>query len=149
MSTKPAVIIVPGSFTTPDWYDSLVNGLKSKGYEAYVYALPSTSRKPPEEAATLADDADFFHKKLTELTNAGKDVVVLGHSYGGAVITETVHGLTEKRDGKGRVVGLIYLSALAPLEGQSLASMTAHLEFDFIKAEVSELHVGCYQFSNY
>ena len=143
MATKLAVMIVPGSFTTPDLYDSLVDGLKNHGYEAYVYGLPSASRKPPEEAATLADDAAFFHDKLTQLTDAAKDVVVLGHSYGGAVITETVDGLTEKREGKGRVIGMIYLSALVPQEGQSLASMTAHLGFDFIKSEVSLSPLEC------
>ena len=136
-SSKPTILIVPGSFSPAHFYSPVVNGLNASGFETFVYDLPSASRKPPEHAATLAEDAMFFNGVLTSLCDAEKNVVVLGHSYGGSVISECVKGLMAKRDGKGRVVGLIYLTALVPLVGQSLAEMSAHLGFDFIKADVS------------
>lgn len=54
------------------------------------------------------------------------------------VITDAVKGLTEKRVGKGRVLGMIYLTACALKEGQSLGEATAENgTIDFVKVEVS------------
>lgn len=52
------------------------------------------------------------------------------------MITEAVQGLTAKRVGKGRVLGMVYLTAAALKEGQSLGEVTADLGFDFIKMDV-------------
>ena len=137
MSSTPTIVIVPGSFAPAFFYDDVVKGLKANGFDTLVYDLPTASRKPPEHAATMYEDAMYFNGILTAMCDAGKDVVVLGHSYGGCVASECVKGLTEERTGKGRVVGLIYLAALVPKVGEALGALTAHLGFDFIKVDVS------------
>ena len=103
---------------------------RARNFDAYTHDLPSASRKPPQPAATLAEDAMYFNGILTGLCDAGKDVVVLGHSYGGSVLTESVRNLTEKAEGRGRVVGMIYMTALVPKVGQVIGSITAHLDMD-------------------
>ena len=136
ISTKPTILIGPGSFSPASIYHDLTSGLKANRFEVFIYDLPSASRKPSQQAATLAEDAMFFNGVLTSLCDAGKDVIILGHSYGGMVISECARGLTTKHGGRGRVVGLVYMTALVPLEGQSLGVMTAVVGLDFVKADV-------------
>jgi len=50
--------------------------------------------------------------------SAGGDVILVGHSYGGAVITEA--------GGDPKVAGLVYITAFAPDKGESVASLIAH-----------------------
>ncbi|KAJ7666287.1 Alpha/beta hydrolase fold-1 [Mycena rosella] len=115
----PIILIIPGSFSIPSFYDPLVSHLKDGGLEALVFGLPSASRRPPQKAATMYEDAAFFSGVLASLCKSGKDVVVMGHSYGGSVASECIRGHTEKKAGEGRVLGLIYFTAAVPLiEGE-------------------------------
>lgn len=137
--TNPTILIIPGSFSPDHFYNSTVTELQSIGFDALVRILPSSDRRPPSPAATLADDAQFFNYLLNRLLAEGKDVVLLGHSYGGCVTTECVKGLTEKSTdpGRGSLKGLIYLTALMPKVGQSLGSMfEGQAKLDFLKFEV-------------
>ena len=134
MSTKPTILIIPGSFAPARLYDPFLSLLHGLGFPALVEELPTADRRPPSPAATMYDDAKFFNQVINRLLAEGKDVVVLGHSYGGCVTTEAVKGLTEQKkqgkatlgeggDGRGRLVGLVYLTALMPLIGDSLMGM--------------------------
>lgn len=64
---------------------------------------------------------------MTELIDAGKEVAVVMHSYGGVVGTEALHGLGQennKASGKaGGVKRMIYMTAFIPQLGQSLAGI--------------------------
>lgn len=95
MSPKPSIVIVPGSFTGPELYSTIASLLKDQGYEAFVGTLQSASRTPPEKAATMKEDAAYFRGIVEFLAGQGKDVVILGHSYGGIVATESVKGATK------------------------------------------------------
>lgn len=124
MERKPVISIIPGSFSIISMYSALQDTLKEKGFEVYVNALPSSSRSAPEDPASLSDDADFFHSILSKLVSQGKDVVVLGHSYGGVVASEAVKGLSKadrlEKGQTGGIVKIIYLSAIVLPEGQSV-----------------------------
>lgn len=144
-ASKPTILISPGSFSHAYFYDDMVKRLKDDGFDTFVYTHPSDSRKPPEHAATLAEDVMFLSGVLTAFCEAGRDVVVLGHSYGGVIASEGVKGLTEKRAGKGRVVGLIYLTALVPLAGESLLGLMsgAAAETGYMQTEVRPRSSSC------
>lgn len=137
---KPTILIIPGSFSPAHFYYGVVNSLKEAGYEAIVYDLPSASRKPPQEAATLADDAEFFHHKASLLADQGKKIVLVPHSYGGLVASECVKGLSkaerEAANRPGCVSKVVFLTSVIPPVGESLQSLMGTLLPEFIKVDV-------------
>lgn len=124
MASKPSIVIVPGSFSTASMYYDVVNRIKKEGYEVFVNNLPSASRNPPEEPASLNDDAVFFRGIIEKLADQGKDVLVVTHSYGGVVGTEAAKGVGKvDRQAKGKLGGVVriaYLTSIVPSEGGSL-----------------------------
>lgn len=142
--SNTSIIIVPGSFSPAFFYNDMVSNLKDAGLEAAVYDLPSANRKTPQEAASLVDDAEFFHQKASALTKQGKQVVLVAHSYGGLVASQCVEGLSKaERPGQaGFVQRIIYLTSVIPRLGQSLQSLMGTLLPEFIKIDVS-FEVGC------
>lgn len=107
-------------------YYPLVDAIKALGYDVYVNNLPSATRHPPEEPASLEEDAAFFRGIIEKIADKGKDVIVVMHSYGGAVGTEAVKDVGKEerqKNGKvGGVVRLIYMTAVVLPVGMSLKS---------------------------
>ncbi|KAJ9637543.1 hypothetical protein H2204_004692 [Knufia peltigerae] len=120
----PAVVFIPASFSPTSFYNKTIDKLRVIGIEAIIHSLPSASRRPPEQAATLAEDVAYFHDVVAKLVDQGKEVALVMHSYGGIVGTEVCRGLTKKeREGngmKGGLVRLVYVTAVVPMLGQSL-----------------------------
>lgn len=141
-SGKPAIVVVPGSFSPAYFYSDVVDKLRESGYETVVENLPSASRVPPEEAATMAEDAALFHDLIAKLADQGKDVVLVTHSYGGVVGTEASKGLSKserRKNGKeGGLIRLVYLTAVVPTLGNSLADLMGTLIPSYIGFEVGE-----------
>ncbi|KAF2709781.1 alpha/beta-hydrolase [Pleomassaria siparia CBS 279.74] len=130
--SKPSIILVPGSFSFPELYDTVVNPIKGKGYEIKALHYPSVGLKTgPREGTppTMYDDAAFIAKETEKLADEGKDVVIVAHSYGGVPTTESTKGLSkgerEKAGKKGGIVKLAYLTCLVPPVGTAAASMLA------------------------
>lgn len=97
VSTTPTLLLVHGSWHGPWCWERLVPELSSLGLRSATVALPSCGTDP----AALGTVADIVG-----------DVVVVGHSYGGVVITEARFD--------SRVRHLVYLGAFMPDTGQSL-----------------------------
>lgn len=141
MTPKPAILIVPGAGSPAAMYSDLANHLRLRGdLEVHVYDLLSASRCPPEEPAGLLEDADFFHSKLEELCDAGQDVVVLCHSYGGLVATDAAHGLgmdDRTRNGlQGGISRIVYLTCIVGTVGESSAIVCRNVpKYDFMVPE--------------
>lgn len=139
----PTIVIIPGSFSPAYFYTKIVDQLRENGFEAAAYDLPTASRTPPQPAATLADDAAFFHDIAQKIADQGKDVVFVTHSYGGVVGTEASKGLTKaerKAVGKeGGLVRLVYLTSVVPPVGKSLADIMGDLVPTYLKVEVRSL----------
>lgn len=125
-TTKPTILIVPGSFSAAAHYDTLIAALHALSYPAVVSDLPSASRLPPAPAASMADDAAHFHGIAESLADEGRDIVIVTHSYGGVPGTEAAKGLgkadREAEGKKGGVVRLVYLTSIVPAVGGSLIS---------------------------
>ncbi|KEF61206.1 uncharacterized protein A1O9_02771 [Exophiala aquamarina CBS 119918] len=136
---KPAIVVIPGSACPTPFYADLVANLTAHGYEAQVHNLRTYTANPTAETVpgSLADDAEYFHGKIAALADAGKDVVVVAHSYGGLVATDAVHGLSKaERGGKaGGVVRIIYLSCIVGAVGSTSAETCAPSlpKFDFME----------------
>ena len=96
------VVLVHGAWADGSSWSKVIAGLYSKGIKTVTAPLPLTS---------LADDVAALDRTLERVAGP---VVLAGHAYAGAVIGAT-------RDTK--VKALVYVAALAPAEGQTVADV--------------------------
>ncbi len=98
-----SVVLVHGGFVDGAGWEGVYNILKKDGYNVSVVQNPTTS---------LADDVAATRLAIAR---AQGPVVLVGHSYGGAVITEAGMDLN--------VAGLVYITAFAPDKGESVETL--------------------------
>ena len=133
--SKPSILLIPGSFALPVFYDQVLDAVTAKGYEIRGLHLPSVGPSALQsregEPATMYDDAAFISHEVEKLADEGKDVIVIGHSYGGVPVTQSVKGLgkeeRQKEGKKGGIVILAYITSLVPALGESAASVLKHV----------------------
>lgn len=139
---KPAIVIVPGSFSPAAFYTLVVDQLKQDGYSTVEVAqYPSIGRRDPKPPATMYDDAKFIQEVVEGLADQGNDVLIVAHSYGGIPTSQALKGLS-KSDRKlkqmsGGVVGVLYVAALTPLLDQSLGSLMGSKPASYVNVAVS------------
>jgi pimeloyl-ACP methyl ester carboxylesterase len=109
---EPTVVLVPGGFTGAWMWSDVVALLKEEGIEAIAVELPSIG--DDSGGADFYTDASAVHDVLDRLE---PPVLLCGHSYGGAVITEAASGPHPA------VSHLVYLAAAVPGAGDSMASL--------------------------
>ncbi|MBB5054534.1 pimeloyl-ACP methyl ester carboxylesterase [Afipia massiliensis] len=106
MTDKPSIILVHGFWGGAAHWSKVIVELARRGHTAlHAVELPLTS---------LANDAERTRKMIAQ--QAGP-VLLVGHSYGGAVITQAGN--------QPNVVGLVYIAAFAPDAGESPGGITA------------------------
>jgi pimeloyl-ACP methyl ester carboxylesterase len=103
MAGKPNILLVHGAWGDGSHWRGVIPPLHAKGYKVTAVQNPLTS---------LADDVERT-RKLAEAQDG--PTLLVGHSYGGAVITGAGHAAN--------VVGLVYVAAFAPDEGDSLGAL--------------------------
>ncbi len=103
--SKKSVILVHGAFVDASGWQKVIRLLEKAGFCVSAVQLPLKS---------LADDVATT-KRL--LASQQSDVVLVGHCYGGAVITEA--GAENPK-----VKGLVYVAAFAPDKGETINSLT-------------------------
>ncbi|WP_329241059.1 alpha/beta hydrolase [Streptomyces sp. NBC_01478] len=103
MSTTPTVLLVHGAFADAGSWSGVIAELQSHGI---------TVLAPSNPLRGLASDAAYIASVASQIDGP---VVLVGHSYGGALIT--VAGTTDN------VVGLVYVAAYALDEGESLGEL--------------------------
>jgi alpha-beta hydrolase superfamily lysophospholipase len=110
-TTKPTILIVPGSFSPSTQYATVITHLRTAGFPAFSIQLPSTQKRMPLPPATMSDDASLIRRTAEMLISQGKEVVVLAHSYGGTPTTQALAGLKVRR--------IVYLTAIVPAAGET------------------------------
>jgi pimeloyl-ACP methyl ester carboxylesterase len=97
------VVLVHGGFVDGSGWQGVYDALKKNGYAVSIVQNPTIS---------LADDV-----AVTKRTLAAQDgpVILVGHSYGGVVITEAGNDP--------KVAGLVYIAAFAPDRGESVSAL--------------------------
>ncbi|KAJ5656306.1 hypothetical protein N7507_008256 [Penicillium longicatenatum] len=118
---KPVIVIVPGAWHRPKHYQKLIDALGTVGYTAVGINMPSVDSSPPH--ASWDQDAAEVRRVIMEYLDAGKNVIAVGHSFGGVAMSEAVKGLgkgdREKQGLQGAVIRLVYMCAMALPEGQT------------------------------
>src|ERR1700729_1801075 len=99
-TTKPTVVLVNGAWANNASWSGVIERLQAEGYT--VDAPPNPLQSLKGDAATIAD----------LLKTIKGPIVLVGHSYGGAVITNAATG-------NRNVKALVYVDAFAPAKGES------------------------------
>jgi pimeloyl-ACP methyl ester carboxylesterase len=105
-AARPTVVLVNGAWANNAAWTGVIERLQTEGYT--VDAPPNPLQSLSGDAATIAD----------LLKTIKGPIVLVGHSYGGAVITNAATG-------NRNVKALVYVDAFAPAKGESVLSLDA------------------------
>lgn len=137
MTSRPVLVIVPGSFAPVSLYTDYVELLKQNGFDVRVIDTPSVGRRDPKPAATMSDDAKEIDRVVTGIFDEGKDVVLMPHSYGGVPTTQSMQTLSRKNRQGRAVEKIVYLTAvILPLNTDNISLGGGKLP-DWIQTDVS------------
>ena len=103
---KPTIVLVHGAFADASSWNGVIGPLQQEGYTVVAPANPLRG---------VAADSAYTASLLGQIDGP---VLLGGHSYGGAVITNAATSAPN-------VVGLVYVAALAPDEGEDLGDLSA------------------------
>ncbi|MEU2226773.1 MULTISPECIES: alpha/beta hydrolase [unclassified Streptomyces] len=102
---KPTVVLVHGAFADASSWNGVIKRLEHEGYPVVAPANPLRG---------LGSDAAYIHSVLASVKGP---VVLVGHSYGGAVISEAAVGDPQ-------VKALVYIAAFLPEKGESALELS-------------------------
>jgi pimeloyl-ACP methyl ester carboxylesterase len=103
---RPTIVLVHGSWAGPSGWDQVVAGLKKDGY---------ATAAPTLDLATLSGDVATARATLDAIPG---NKILVGHSYGGMVITGAGYGRSD-------VLGLVYAAGFVPDEGETAFGLLA------------------------
>ncbi len=106
MSDQPTVVLVHGAFAESASWNPVIERLQARGLEVVAVANPLRD---------VAGDAAYLRDVIAGI---GSHVVLVGHSYGGSVITEAAAGNES-------VLGLVYVAGFAPDHGESAFQLSS------------------------
>lgn len=104
--SQRAIVLVHGGFVDGSGWEGVYEKLKADGYDVAIVQNPTQS---------LAGDVAATRAVISA---QDKPVILVGHSYGGAVVTEAGNDP--------KVVGLVYITAFAPDAGESVGTLIAN-----------------------
>jgi pimeloyl-ACP methyl ester carboxylesterase len=102
---KPTIVLVHGAFADASSWDNVIAILQHEGY---------TVDAPPNPLRGLNADSAYLTSYLSTISGP---IVLVGHSYGGAVITNAAYG-------NANVKALVYVDAFEPAQGETLKQLT-------------------------
>ena len=102
-TASAAVVLVHGGFVDGSGWEDVYRILKKDGHDVSIVQNPTTS---------LADDVAATKRVIARTKSS---VILVGHSYGGVVITEAGNDP--------KVAGLVYIAAFAPDKGESVSAL--------------------------
>jgi pimeloyl-ACP methyl ester carboxylesterase len=106
MNGSPTVVLVHGAFADASSWNGVIERLQAHGVKVTA---------PPNPLRGISEDAAYIASALGQIDGP---VVAVGHSYGGAVITNAASNADN-------VAALVYVAAFAPDEGETLGAVEA------------------------
>jgi pimeloyl-ACP methyl ester carboxylesterase len=114
---KPTIVLVHGAWADASSWSEVTTRLQRQGYQVLA---------PPNPLRSLSGDAAYLSAFVQQRTSGS--VVLVGHSYGGAVITNAA---TSDPD----VQALVYIDAFAPADGESVLFLASELPGSALAAD--------------
>jgi pimeloyl-ACP methyl ester carboxylesterase len=102
----PTIVLVHGAFADSSSWNGVIERLRAAGVEVLAVANPLRG---------ISADSAYLASVFSQIPGP---VLAVGHSYGGAVISNAATGASN-------VVGLVFVAAFAPDEGERLSEVTA------------------------
>jgi pimeloyl-ACP methyl ester carboxylesterase len=102
---KPTVVLVHGAWADASSWSHEITDLANAGYPVLA---------PPDPLRSLSGDSEYLRKFLSTVQGP---IILVGHSYGGAVITNAATG-------NPHVKALVYIDAFAPAAGEKVFGLT-------------------------
>jgi len=115
--TSPAFVLVPGAWQGGWAWQPVARRLREAGYAAVTITLPGLADGDERAGLRLCDAVDHVVAEVSR-RDLG-EVVLVGHSWGGYVITGAAHQLA------GRLAKVIYYNAVVPARGTAMADENA------------------------
>jgi pimeloyl-ACP methyl ester carboxylesterase len=103
--SDPTIVLAHGAFASPDGWGKVAAALHKDGYQTAAPALGLTS---------VSGDVAIVRSTLDSIPG---DKILVGHSYGGFVITNAASGRSDVR-------GLVYTAAYVPESGETITSLS-------------------------
>jgi len=103
---RPTILLIHGGFVDGSGWQGVYKRLRKDGYAVTIVQNPTTS---------LNDDVAVTRRAIDASVGP---VILVGHSYGGVVVTQAGNDP--------RVVGLVYIAAFAPDNGESVGKLIAN-----------------------
>jgi pimeloyl-ACP methyl ester carboxylesterase len=104
----PVIVLVHGAWADASGWSAVIQRLQENGFTVYA---------PPNPLRGLPQDSAYVHDYLTSNPAlAGQQIVLAGHSYGGAVITNAATGNPQ-------VKALVYVDAFIPDQGETIGQL--------------------------
>ena len=120
-NSSPTVVLVHGAYADASSWNGVIERLQTRGLKVTAPANPLRG---------ISIDSTYIASVLDQ--TAGP-VLAVGHSYGGAVITNAATGAKN-------VVGLVYVAAFAPDEGENLGDVEAGSKDSVLSSALVPLH---------
>jgi pimeloyl-ACP methyl ester carboxylesterase len=117
----PTVLLVHGAFADSSGWNDVIRHLQAAGIAVQAISNPLRG---------IAADAAYVASAIQQVPGP---VLVVGHSYGGAAITNAAAGL-------GNVVGLVYVAAFAPDDGETLMDIEGDSKDSVLNTVLRQLH---------
>src|SRR5918994_6505035 len=119
-ASQPTVVLVHGAFADASSWNDVIERLQAEGLQVTAPANPLRG---------ISIDSAYIASFLEQIPGP---VLAVAHSYGGAVITNAA---TDAKN----VVGLVYVAAFAPDEGESLAEIESGSKDSVLLPALDEL----------
>ena len=119
-SSRPTVALVHGAFADSSSWNDVVAQLQAAGITAQAVSNPLRG---------IAADAAYVASAIRQIPGP---VLAVGHSYGGAIITNAAPQASN-------VVGLVYVAAFAPDEGETLGAIEADSKDSVLNSALLQL----------
>lgn len=120
MHSKPDIVIFAGAYQLAASLSGFQKALEGVGFATHAFTLPSVG----DANTDMRDDEIYMKDKIQSVLDAGKDVLVVAHSYAGfpcAAAMAHFHALSQSASGAQKtLVGVIYLAAFIPMKGDSV-----------------------------
>jgi len=118
---RPTIVLVHGAFADASSWNGVIERLQQQGYTVIAPANPLRG---------VTADSAYTASLLSQVDGS---VLLAGHSYGGAVITNAATGASN-------VVGLVFVAAFAPDEGENLGDVEAGSKDSVLNAALVQYH---------
>ena len=121
IGVKPTIVLVRGAFADASSWNGVIERLQQQDYTVVAPANPLRG---------VAADSAYTASLLDQIDGP---VLLAGHSYGGAVITNAATGAPN-------VVGLVFVAAFAPDEGERLGEATSDSKDSILNSALVQYH---------